>query len=365
MLATCGLLQSEDIPALLPGKNGSVCVNPDKSLIKWRWQNLIVIPGSATSITLQAAGSAGDTGTLMLIVPDSNGLGDFEICGFLATSTSGRRFTIMLEQTDIDRKFMNQPLSNNLFAGTSLLPPKYAEPFFVMAQTTMKMNVKNITAGATNTVQLVAIGRQFFDRGESAERRRKLFLAKKTTPYWLVPDLTGATAADANNGGVTVAAGATADVLATVPSYGDLEALFLMDDSTTAGTLDFRLQIIEGTSGDSLMDASISGRDFVFSPTLTVTGFPNSGVISAASLPFSICGWTHLFRRSTPIVLRVTNNDASDLVFRPGFGGRMILYPEAGLVNPLTMGDSNSQFIAKTYPSPIVDYLKSLRKECF
>lgn len=305
-----------DVPALIQDPcTGAVYMNPSKSFVKWFY-----LSGNPFPLPLPADGQLPVT----ITPPLENGSdGDMEVVKMTSTSTG--RFGVMIEDTVTNRRFMNQPVANNLVFGTSQMPFTLFESIWLPASTNLQVQCSDLS-GAPNDIRIVTEGRRFIGCGPK-EQLWSTFFSRRTHPYWLTFD---------NGPEVTVEAGATLAFTMTVPAAGDFNCFSIMDDSSG----DYEMKILENSSGRSMMggpgengQAFISAQNFVASPTVSVAGFPG-GVVRAASLPHT---WTfsHVFKRASQVVIVITNPGGAPIDVRLAFHGQMIYYGECpGLADP-------------------------------
>jgi hypothetical protein len=314
------LTDQEDIPAIVCDREGRICVNADKGFVKWFW-----LVGIGPSNSFPTTFAQDETNIINFVVPAEENLrGDFEVAHILSTSTG--RFSSDLFNAVVNKKYQNAPISNNLQWGNSSLMGELAETIYVAPTTVIQNTVTNLHT-TTNTIRQVMVGRRFLDYGRErmGEQRRNKAYAKRTHIYWMGPD---------QGAQVTLTSGQTLDIIMTVPSSADFLARYLMDDSTGA----YNIQVFEGLSGRAIISQPIPARDFFASPTLTVAGLQGN-TWRASGSPARIRDWTHLFKRSAQIILRVTDTSLATNVIRFAMGGQLIYYNEPNGEN-LTVNES-------------------------
>lgn len=303
------LTDADDIPALVCDREGRICVNADKGFVKWFW-----LTGVGPSNSFPSVFSLNETNIINFTVPAEENLrGDFEIAHILSTSTG--RFSSDLFNAVVNKKYQNSPISNNLMFGNSTLMGELAETIYVAPTTVVQNTVTNLHT-APNTIRQVAIGRRFLDYGRErmSEQRRNAAYAKRTHIYWMGPD---------QGPEISLGALGTLDIVMTVPSSADFLARYIMDDSTGS----YNVQVFEGLSGRAIISQPIPAQDFFAAPTLAIAGF-QGGLWRASGSPARIRDWTHLWKRSGQIVVRVTDTSGVANKIRLAMGGQLIYYNE-------------------------------------
>lgn len=305
-----------DVPALIQDPcTGAVFMNPAKSFVKWFYLSSNPFP-----LEIPAEGTLPTT----LTPPLENGSdGDMEIVKLTSTSTGD--FAVLFEDTVTNRRFMNQPVPNNMVFGTAQLPFTLFESIFMPASANLQAFCTDMSA-APNDVRIVAEGRRFIGCGPK-QSLWSSFLSRRTHPYWLTFD---------NGFEVEVAANSTTTYTMTVPAAGDFNCFLIMDDSAT----DYLIRIFENSSGRSLMGGPgeantgrLQAQNFVAGSTYTVAGFPG-GVVRAASFPHTWT-FTHIFKRSSQVAVELTNETGAPIFVRLALHGQLIYYGECpGLADP-------------------------------
>lgn len=311
---------AEDIPALVCDREGRICVNADKGFVKWFW-----LVGIGPSNSFPTTFAQNEANIINFIAPAEENLrGDFEIAHLLSTSTG--RFSTDFINATVNKKYQNSPISNNLLFGNSTLMGELAETIYIQPTTVLQATITNLHT-TSNTIRCVAVGRRFLDYGRErmGEQRRNQAFAKRTHIYWMGPD---------QGAEVSLTSGQTLDIIMTVPSSADFLARYILDDSTGS----YNIQILEGLSGRALISQTIPAQDFVAAPTLSVTGFQGN-LWRASGSPARIRDWTHLFKRSAQIVLRITDTSLATNKIRFAMAGQLIYYNEPVGEN-LTMNEA-------------------------
>ncbi|MCC6752045.1 MAG: hypothetical protein IT371_30615 [Deltaproteobacteria bacterium] len=296
-----------DIPALIQDPcSGTVFLNPVKGDVDSYYMSNVPHP---TGITAPFG-----TQQCSLTPPLLQGnQGDMEIVKLMSVSTG--RFSALITDTWTNRQYMNKPVSSNMVFGTSQLPFGLYETIFLPATTSLAVQVTDMS-GAPNDVRIVAHGRRFMGNCGGKAALQSPFMSRRTHPYWLTFD---------RGAEVTVDAGAVnAQFTMTVPSSADFLCWLVMDDSTVSAEDAITVRILEGTSGQILMDRALSLRQFVASPTVPVAGFPG-GVVRSTAFPFAWT-FTHLFKRATQVIVEVTNSAGVPQTLRMAFHGQLIYY---------------------------------------
>lgn len=318
-------------------------INEDKSLVKFAWStgrfnNNFPIPLTAgqqvdASIATQASG---------------NFRGDFECAALLLTATG--RVSMQIKAANTRRKLSSTPLSANLWFGNAQIPGLLASTFLAQATTTWNATIKDLS-GSNNSVSPVFFGRRVVDSDQARVDavRRALLFSQFMSPYLLGPLSGVVTVAGAGSLGgiaggaeVTLLAGQTATLrYDTGGSYFLL--YWLLDDSTQSDAAEPNLscQIFMGDVSTPLMDTPISARDFVFAPTVSVTGMKQlAGLngLNAAQCQSPGGGWTMLIPPGTKIQVQFTNNNSiasgKTITLRNALGG-VALYSPTDLDNLL------------------------------
>ena len=322
-------------------------INEAKSDVPWSWNTVRF--NNNFPITL-AAGQQVDAALASQAA--SRMRGDNEFAGLLMTATG--RVAAQIKSPAIRRQLSNIPISANLLFGNAQLPALLAQSLISLPSTTWSCVLRDLS-GSANTVSPVAFGRRYMD--DDARRieqvRRALLFANFMSPYLIGPLSGQVTTAGAGSLGgvaggseVTLRAGATM-TLRYDTGGSDFIWYWNLDDSTQSDGAEpaMTCQILLGDVATPLMDVAISARDFVFAPTVAVTGMKQiagvTGGIAAASLPSPGAGWTMLVRKGTKIqiVFNNTNTVASDIsiTLRNALGG-IALYAPADLKSLLGQG---------------------------
>lgn len=326
----------------------SFAINEAKSDVPWSWNSVRF--NNDFPIVL-AAGQQVDASLAAQAATKMRG--DNEYAGLMMTATG--RVAAQIQSPAIRRKLSNIPISANLMFGNAQLPALLAQSLISLPSTTWTCVLRDLS-NAANTVSPVAFGRRYLD--DDAKRieqvRRALLFANFMSPYLIGPlsgQVTtagaGSTGAVAGGSEVTLRAGQTM-TLRYDTGGADFIWYWNLDDSTQSDGAEpaMTCQILLGDVATPLMDVAISARDFVFAPTVAVTGMKQiagvTGGIAAASLPSPGAGWTMLVRKGTKIqvVLNNTNSIASNLTItvRNALGG-IALYSPADLKGLIAQGE--------------------------
>ena len=314
-----------DIPALIQDPvTGEVFLNPRKSTQKWCYLSSNPYP-----ISIPVNGTL----PVALTPPLEDGnAGDVEIVKLMSTSldnvTHGR-FSVMLEDTVTQHKFMNNPVSSNCVFGNSQLPFTLYETIFLPATANLIAYCRNLESGILAT-RIVVEGRRFVGCGQR-QQLQQAFYQRRSFPYWLTFDNIVPSV-----GGVVVAANSTTTSTMTIPASGDFNCWLIMDDSPT----DYQIRIMESTSGRSLMlgpgengQGRLSCQNMVASTTRTVLGFPND-ILRSSNTPHAWT-FTHIFKRGTQISVELTNTTGNSINVRLCFHGQLIQYQDCpSMIDP-------------------------------
>lgn len=315
-----------DIPALIQDPTtGAVYVNPRKSTAKWNY--LSANPGV---ITMAANG----TTTASFTPPLEEGAsGDLEIVKLTGSSAnSNTRYSVVLQDTVSQRKFMNAAVPHNFIFGTATLPFTLFETIFLPATANLIVQCTDLS-GAQNVVCIVAEGRRFVGCGPR-QALWQAFTERRTHPYWMTFD---------QGPEVALTASTTTTVSMTVPASADFNCWLIMDDST-AITRDYRIRIMEGSSGRSLMTGpglngtgQLECKAHVASTMYSVTGSSYEGAtfqLRPNAFPHTWT-FTHLFKRGTQIQIELTEPTGNAQTIRLALHGQLIYYNDCpGLADP-------------------------------
>lgn len=312
-------LFSGDIPALLyDEKTKAFSVSDDKQLVKWNWHT-----GMVQNTFPFVLGANGSVVASAQIGAEDGLRGDIEDTTFLMRSTG--RLTCLPFISSLNKNLASTGIPTNLMFGVAQLPALLPMSVYNLPTTYWNLTLQDLS-GAPNTISPVFFGRKFLDRSREriANQRRVAFLSQFMHTYWLGP-------VQGYFPEITLGAGLTTTIDFLVPSSADFLCKYILDDSTSSTGLEpvLSAQIFEGQSARGLIDQpnGISWRDFVASPTTTVTGFTGN-TVRAISLPFPTDCNTHLFTRSTRIRVQFTSADAGTITLRPVFLGTLIYAPE-------------------------------------
>ena len=315
----------------------SFVINEAKSDVKWSWTTgrfnnnfpITLTPGQQVDASIASQASSGMRG-------------DNEYAGLLMTSTG--RVAAQISSPAIRRKLSNIPISANLLFGNAQLPAILAQSLLSLPSTTWSMVLRDLS-NATNTVRPVTFGRRFVDTDAKRveQVRRAMLFSQFMSPYLIGPlsgQVTvagaGVTGAVAGGSEVTLLAGQTM-TLRYDTGGADFLWYWCLDDSTQSDGAEPNLtcQILLGDVATPLMDVAISARDFVFAPTVAVTGMKAiaglAGGIAAASTPSPGAGWTMLVRKGTKIQVQFNNTNtvasAVSITLRNALGGIALYSP--------------------------------------
>ncbi len=336
----------EDVPTLLfDDSTGEYYINPDKTKAKFQWltaqvnnQSPFVLPANSRQKFR------------VRINPEVGLRGDTEVAAFMLTSTGRAAAQVFVPL--LDKFLSNNLVPTNLMCGTAQLQALLPNTLYCLPDYDWTVDVQDLS-GADNTISMVMFGRRFLDGGDDRVQaaRRAAGMSRFMHPYHLVPSsaFNNTTAAPIPLGaGATVAIPTLASVTVTytVPSDAYLDCKALVDDSSTSTGAnteinDLLCTIKEGAGGRDLIDApggsnGLSMRNFVFSPTVPVTGFPSGGTnsatggIRAASLPSPGAGFSHLFSPGTDIMITYVSTDTGTITLRNALWGLLIYAGKPG-----------------------------------
>ena len=300
-------------PALVPGSDGGVYLNPAKDAEHWFW-----LAGVGLGNVWPVASLPAGTSTTVTFTPpaEDSTQGDYEIVGMMGTwsPASTGRFAVKFNATGLDTLLTPTiGVANNLLFGTAIAPFIWFESILVQANQPLVATLTQLSGGTISNIALMAIGRRFIEYNEEIQvKRRERFARRRTHPVFIAPD---------EGSAFSVGASTAATLHYSVPSHADFECWGSMDDSDGA----YNAQFFEGLSSRAMSDqASVDATSFLFSPTVAITGWP-TGIVRACQFPHNWL-YTHLFKRNSKIVCKITDTSGQTNLIRNVLYGRLVYY---------------------------------------